>query len=297
MSGIRTHAAAEFLGVSPSTLRSWEQRFEYPTPSRTPGNHRQYDLAELEGLRQALQQTGDIAAAIEIARRGTSLPSPEGMLDSLDRFDEAAADRAMEESLAVRSVERTIEELLLPAVEAASKREKRAAEYEFACRWATAWLHSARRTSGPATRPAGVLLLDSSTGLGYEALHAQALELVLRRAGFRVLLLSTGLASDRVLRAVQALEPGAILLCGEGTTLNSVGSLVGTVRRAGAGIPLLAYRGATLISGQEGIASAGSGPSEAVSRLTELLQAARSRRADLPLATSGGGDGLSALEA
>ena len=30
MSGIRTNAAAELLGVSPNTLRSWERRFGYP---------------------------------------------------------------------------------------------------------------------------------------------------------------------------------------------------------------------------------------------------------------------------
>ena len=32
MSGIRTNAAAELLGVSPNTLRSWERRFGYPKP-------------------------------------------------------------------------------------------------------------------------------------------------------------------------------------------------------------------------------------------------------------------------
>jgi len=49
--GIRTRAAAELLGVSPSTLRSWERRLGYPRPRRTPGNHRQYDLTEVETLR------------------------------------------------------------------------------------------------------------------------------------------------------------------------------------------------------------------------------------------------------
>ena len=47
MSGIRTNAAAELLGVSPNTLRSWERRFGHPKPRRTAGGHRQYDLGEL----------------------------------------------------------------------------------------------------------------------------------------------------------------------------------------------------------------------------------------------------------
>ena len=120
MSGIRTNAAAELLGVSPNTLRSWERRFGYPKPRRTQGGHRQYDLAELESLRRALLETHNISSAIELARqRGEGPSSPSRLLDAFDHFDEALADRIMEESLAVRSVERTVEEVLLPAIEQA----------------------------------------------------------------------------------------------------------------------------------------------------------------------------------
>src|ERR671916_3405564 len=136
VSGIRTNAAAELLGVSPNTLRSWERRFGYPKPRRTQGGHRQYDLAELESLRRALLETHNISSAIELARqRGEGPSSPSRLVDAFDHFDEGAADRVMEESLAVRSVERTVEEVLLPAVEMAQGREAREAEYELACRW------------------------------------------------------------------------------------------------------------------------------------------------------------------
>ncbi|CAN5496462.1 hypothetical protein BH10ACT11_BH10ACT11_20750 [soil metagenome] len=110
MSGIRTSAAADLLGVSPSTLRTWERRLGYPTPRRTPGNHRHYELAEIEALRDALRETGSISAAIEIAQqRGRGPASPSRMLAAFERFDEAAADRELEESLALRTLERTIE--------------------------------------------------------------------------------------------------------------------------------------------------------------------------------------------
>src|SRR5687768_14408981 len=115
MSGIRTNAAAELLGVSPNTLRSWERRFGYPEPRRTGGGHRQYDLSELEALRRALLETHNISSAIQLARqRGEGPSTATRLIDAFDRFDERAADRVMEESLAVRSVERTVEELLLP---------------------------------------------------------------------------------------------------------------------------------------------------------------------------------------
>ena len=56
------------LGVSPNTLRSWERRFGYPTPLRTAGGHRQFDLAEVEALRQAFEETHNVSSAISIAR-------------------------------------------------------------------------------------------------------------------------------------------------------------------------------------------------------------------------------------
>ncbi len=82
MSGIRTNAAAEVLGVSPNTLRSWERRYGYPQPKRTPGNHRNYELVELQTLRDALAQTGNISSAIELARQRQSAPATDGALRS-----------------------------------------------------------------------------------------------------------------------------------------------------------------------------------------------------------------------
>src|SRR5919106_3887561 len=144
VSVIRTNAAAELLGVSPNTLRSWERRFGHPTPRRTAGGHRQYDLAELEALRRALLETHNISSAIQVARqRGEGPSSAARLVDAFERFDEDAADHVMEESLAVRSVERTVEDLLLPAVEFVHERGGREAEYELACRWATGWPHPA----------------------------------------------------------------------------------------------------------------------------------------------------------
>src|SRR5690606_38157195 len=143
--GIRTNAAAELLGVSPNTLRSWERRFGYPEPERSEGNHRQYNLVELQTLRQALDETGNIAAAIQLARHRQEAPATEtGLVAAPKSIDEQAADRAMEESLAIRPVERTIEELLPPTLDDLAENADDAAELEFACRWAMGWLHGAR---------------------------------------------------------------------------------------------------------------------------------------------------------
>jgi DNA-binding transcriptional MerR regulator len=276
MSGIRTNAAAELLGVSPNTLRSWERRFEYPKPRRTAGGHRQYDLTELESLRRALLETHNISSAIEVARqRGEGPSSPSRLLDAFDRFDEDSANRVMEESLAVRSVERTVEEVLLPGLELAHGRDSREAEYELACRWATGWLHAARRVVAAAARPHGVLLFDSSRMLDQESLQVQALELAIRRAGFKSLLLSFDLAPERVARAMRALDPVAFVFCGGGADLEVVGRLVYTVRQVGSAAPVFEYRESMPVTGDHSIPTLGSTPSEAVERLRAYVDTGR----------------------
>ena len=207
MSGIRTNAAAELLGVSPNTLRSWERRFGYLKPRRTQGGHRQYELTELEALRRALLETHNISSAIELARqRGEGPSSPSRLIDAFDHFDEQSADRVMEESLAVRSIERTVEEVLLPALELADDRDGRGgarARVPLGDRLAAR--RAPRRGAGEP--PQGVLLFDSSARLDLESLQVQALELGLRRAGFRTLLLAFDLPPERVVRAIRALDP------------------------------------------------------------------------------------------
>jgi MerR family transcriptional regulator, light-induced transcriptional regulator len=276
VSGIRTNAAAELLGVSPNTLRSWERRFGYPQPRRTQGGHRQYELSELESLRRALLETHNISSAIELARqRGEGPSSPSRLIDAFDHFDELRADRVMEESLAVRSIERTVEEVLLPALELAEDRDGREAERELAYRWATGWLYATRRVAPPASRPQGVLLFDSSRRLDLESLHVQALELGLRRAGFRTLLLAFDLQPERIVRAIRALDPTAFVFCGGDATLDIVGRLVYTVRQVGSAGPVFEYREAMPVTGDHGIPSLGSSPIEAVDRLKGYVDSGR----------------------
>jgi MerR family transcriptional regulator, light-induced transcriptional regulator len=161
--------------------------------------------------------------------------------------------------------------VLLPALEMASRRPNGAAELEAACRWATGWLHSARRLAPAATRPEGVLLLDTGSPLGVEAVYVQALELALRRAGLRVLVLSAELAERRFQSALRALAPVAVVICGNEAQLDVAGPLRRIRRQAGSGTRLYGYRAARLVAGREGVPSLGDGPDEATSRLLEHL--------------------------
>jgi MerR family transcriptional regulator, light-induced transcriptional regulator len=306
MSVIRTNAAAAILGVSPNTLRSWERRFAYPSPRRSEGGHRQFELAEIEALRQAFAETHNISSAISIARgRGAGVGSPRSLRAALEAFDAERADRLLEESLAVRSVERTVQSTLLAAVaelriaaqpgesrqdaahgvrqglrtgadQPAGQRPEPASrgvspEYGFAWRYATGWLAAAQRVAPAATREQSVVIFDASRPPDIDALHVQALELFLRRVGLRVLTLPVELQPARLIGALTVLRPGVVVLSGAHASLDTLGRLVYTIRQAVGQVEVLDYRGALPDTGASTVTRLASEPLAACDVLRERL--------------------------
>jgi MerR family transcriptional regulator, light-induced transcriptional regulator len=282
VSAIRTNAAAAMLGVSSNTLRSWERRFGYPMPRRTEGGHRQFELSEIEALRQAFAETHDIASAVSIVReRGEGPSSPARLCSALATFRQDAADRLLEESLAVRSVERTVDSVLLPAVGLLAAGSP---ELAFAGRYATGWLAAATRVAPPASREEGALIFDATHPAGLEALSVQALELFLRRAGLRVLTLPVELDPSRVGSALRALRPGAIVIAdaegadghGSGAAPDVWGRLVYAARQAEPGVGVFDYQNAlrsveTVGTVASTVKRIGPGPGIAAEQLRERL--------------------------
>lgn len=273
MSVIRTNAAAAILGVSPNTLRSWERRFGYPKPRRTQGGHRQYDLAEVESLREAFAETHNISSAISLARERGEGPSTAARFgDALGRFDEDKADRLMEESLALRSVERTVEEVLLPAVEHLDEGSPHSPEYQFAWRYSSGWLAAALRVAPPAHRGEGVLIFDAAGPYDLDALYVQAFEVALRRAGLRTLTLPVALDGGRLGRALRALEPAAVVLSGRPSELDVFGRLVYAARAGERAVEVFDFRGAVPDTGASTVRRLGDGPVGARDKLVEALE-------------------------
>jgi MerR family transcriptional regulator, light-induced transcriptional regulator len=277
MSAVRTNAAAAMIGVSPSTLRSWERRFGFPQPRRTEGGHRQFDLAEIEALRSAFEETQNISSAISIAReRGAGPATPMRLRSALNRFDAEAADRVIEESLAVRSVERTIDEVLLPAIEALDDgTQPPPPEYGVAWRWATGWLAAQQRVAPPAHRGDSVLIFDASRAPDVDALYAQALELGLRRSGLRTLTVTLDLDPSRLTRALLAIEPRAVVLTGRRASLDALGRVVFAARRAGGEVAVYDFRGALPETGATTVPRLGDRPLAARDQLVADLHGTR----------------------
>jgi MerR family transcriptional regulator, light-induced transcriptional regulator len=244
MRTLKTSEAAAVLNVSPNTLRAWERRFGFPRPRRSPGRHRVYTYAEIASLREALAEGMSISSAVSVARDAFGADAL-ALVGALTSFRADRADAAMEGSLCLRSVERSVEEILLPALDDVCRRTgTTSAAWAFAAGWAESWLQRARRLAPATGRHGGVLIGDASADdLDPTRLLVRALELCTVRSGADTLALPVA-ASRRIGEAVSALEPDVIVIAGSHAPDDEVARWAYAVRSATGNVPFaLFHRG------------------------------------------------------
>jgi MerR family transcriptional regulator, light-induced transcriptional regulator len=239
---LKTSEAAALLNVSPNTLRAWERRFGFPKPQRSPGKHRLFTHGEVASLRDALQEGLSISSAVSRAREGLAADS-NSLVGALISYERERADMAIEAALALRSVERSVEEVLLPTLDEIARRYgTESAAWAFAAHWGADWLRRAQRLAPPPVRPTSVMIGDASRDeLDPDAPHIRALELFCVRAGVRVLSLSARGVSG-ISDAVAVHRPNLVVLAGGYLSDDTVARWAYAVRLAAGAMPVAVYR-------------------------------------------------------
>ena len=281
MRHLKTSEAAALLNVSPNTLRAWERRFGFPKPQRSPGRHRLFTHGEIASLKDALQEGLSISSAVSRAREGLATDT-NSLTGALVSYDAMRADAAIESALALRSLERSVEEVLLPSLEEIVRRHcVDSAAWAFAAHWAADWLGRARRLAPAPVRPVSIILGDASRGeLDPDAPNIRALELFCVRAGANVLSLSVrGVAG--IGDAVSVHRPNLVVVAGGHADDDAVARWAYAIRLVAGPLPIAVYRrghqrvrmrttGTSVLPGRA---------SEAQQRLLELVEVDRSGRA------------------
>jgi DNA-binding transcriptional MerR regulator len=239
---LKTSEAAALLNVSPNTLRAWERRFGFPKPQRSPGKHRLFTHGEVAALRDALQEGLSISSAISRAREGL-VADTNSLLGALVSYERERADAAIEAALALRSVERSVEEVLLPTLDEISRRYTvESAAWAFAAHWGADWLRRAMRLAPPPVRPASIIVGDASRDeLDPDAAYLRAMELLCVRAGVKVLSLSArGVAG--IGDAVAVHRPNLVVVAGSHLDDDTVARWAYAIRLAIGPTPVAVYR-------------------------------------------------------
>lgn len=232
MRTLKTTEAAALLNVNPNTLRAWEQRFGFPVPERSCGGHRSYIHAEIETLAHLLREGIAISSAVSMARAGLGDESHQ-LVGALLAYEADRADGLMEGALAIRSAERSVQEVLLPTLSRVWRvHGSDSAPWAFAVRWSCDWLLRAQRFTRDLSTDMTILIGDATTtDLDPDAPYVRSLELFCARGGARVLSLPVR-APVSVRGAVTALQPRAVVIAGGGMDAEAVARWTYPVRRA-----------------------------------------------------------------
>jgi DNA-binding transcriptional MerR regulator len=271
---LKTSEAAALLNVSPNTLRAWERRFGFPKPRRSQGQHRLFTHGEVVALRDALAEGLSISSAVSRAREGLSTDS-NALVGALVSYERERADRALEAALALRSVERSVEEVLLPSLEEIARRHGLdSAAWAFAADWGSEWLRRAQRLAPPPVRRAGVVIGDAAGDpLEPDSVHIRALELFCLRAGIRVLSLSAR-GVNGIGDALATHEPDLVVLAGSRLDDDAVARWAYQVRMVVGPLPIALYRRGELRSRARatGASRLPNGALAAQQRLLEMVE-------------------------
>jgi MerR family transcriptional regulator, light-induced transcriptional regulator len=274
---LKTSEAAALLNVSPNTLRAWERRFGFPKPQRSPGKHRLFTHGEVAALRDALQEGLSISSAVSRAREGLAADT-NSLVGALVSYERERADSAIEAALALRSVERSVEEVLLPTLEEVRRRYTvGSAAWAFASHWGADWLRRATRLAPPPVRPVSIVIGDAARDeLDPDAPYIRALELFCIRTGMKVMGLSVrGVAG--IGDAVAIHRPDIVVVAGGHLDDDTVARWAYAIRLAVGPLPVAVYRrGSQRVRVRATAASMlPPAPSAAQRRLLELVEAQR----------------------
>ena len=239
---LKTSEAAQLLNVSPNTLRAWERRFGFPKPQRSPGKHRLFTHGEIAALRDALQEGLSISSAVSRAREGLASDA-NSLIGALSSYERDRADAAIEAALAMRSVERTVNEVVLPTLAEIQRRHgSESAAWAFAAHWGSDWLRRAVRLAPAPVRDIAVVIGDATRDeLDPDNSHVRALELLCVRAGIDVLCLSARGVSG-IGDAVAVHRPDLVVLAGAHLADDAVARWAYAIRLAAGPLGIAVYR-------------------------------------------------------
>lgn len=167
-----------------------------------------------------LRQDMSISSAVEAARE---MPSGQAWLSrNLETYDKTAANRTMDQMVALHSLESAVTNTLMPSVTAVGEaRGVQSAAWAFSNKWAHDWIIQAGH-SQPEPCRGSIVIGDANKGKLYrDTMETAALELFTKRLGFEVINFAVEKSSG-ISDAVNEISPDSVILAGASSSYHSV---------------------------------------------------------------------------
>ncbi|MFI5530166.1 MerR family transcriptional regulator [Kitasatospora sp. NPDC051853] len=246
--GLPTGAVARQLGVSPTTVRSWERRYGLGPAERAPGHHRRWSPADIETLAAMCALTARGVPPAEAARAvlaereapaehdapaspadslrtpaggdhtlrvGAVRPECRGLVRAAVRLDSAEVAAILRETVDDLGVVEAWGEVMMPALRAAGRKWARSGEQyvevEHLLSWHVSTVLRAEAVRPGAPRPVPPVLLAAMPDEQHTLpLEAVAAGLTARRIPFRML--GAAVPPRALLDALERTGPAAVML-------------------------------------------------------------------------------------
>ncbi|MEX2315320.1 MAG: MerR family transcriptional regulator [Thermomicrobiales bacterium] len=304
-----TKAVAQTTGVPADTIRAWERRYGFPHPFRSTSNQRLYserDIGVIGWLRDRTQEGMTISQALQRLRLENpeafddppappSVPADEPprdpqaervlrrLLDAVAVFDSQTADHAIDEALALFSIEAFCARVVEPAMEEIGERGGDDDLSDAIAQFATRLI--ARRLSPIFTQvlPAigrGTIVVACPPGAAHEV-GSLTLAICLCLRGWSVVYLGASLSAAGLVAASRSVRPD--LVCLSAATADAAQQATGLVRALRSEVspaPLVALAGtafATLgpLPVEIGAHHLTGAAAETADQITDLIEARR----------------------
>lgn len=193
-------AVSGMLGIPVPTIRSWERRYGFPAPGRTPGKHRRYSLGEVDLLRQLrdeITRGHPAREAVELVltrSAGGGVPRTrylDDFLGSAMRLDPGGLREALDGAAENLGIETAIRDVALPAMREMGSRWTSGncdiAHEHLATEAVRVWLARLSAMAPPPFRPKPLVLACGPKDLHTIGLEAFGVLLARRGWGIRVL--------------------------------------------------------------------------------------------------------------
>ncbi|MED0873997.1 MerR family transcriptional regulator [Bacillus mobilis] len=219
-------AVSNIIGIQPSTLRAWERRYQIIAPKRNHAGHRLYTEEQIEILKWLMDKVssgmmiGQAVQLLEGNRLQRSVQKEihsdrevvlvDDLLQALLKFDEITTSALLNEAFSIYATEKVIASIVLQVsnklLTLKNNNEITLVQFQYVVSFLQTRLGMVYHNASSFSSIHKVVVLENNMLKGF------VFSTYLRLKGYEVIYISSSLAKDGILLAVEQIQPTYVVV-------------------------------------------------------------------------------------